>query len=472
MGLALPGNHGGRHRGRAVPPDAPARLRARARRRRRVVRRDAGALLRRAPSRLRGQGGGDRLGSVPHEPGARLRRRRPQRDRTGPGLPRRRLLRRPAARRRPRDRARTRPHHVPLGRDDEEEVRPPPPRRAAGRRPHLRSGVVPAAPGGEVHRPLRRQFVPPHLRRDGRLRPRKAGRREPRGGVRAREGARARRRPRRRLALPAAAVRSARGRAPRRRQGRVGLPARRPFRPRFVPHPHRRTLGRPRSLPPARTVAPSGRDRPRPHARLRGAGADAAAGRPHRPRRRLRRRHAARLRGAPPPGARRHRHRPLGAPRRAHAPRRAQRHAGRRGRGAFRRSRRRLRLRDPLRIAPGDAPARPRAGGAAARCSGRDRLLPQLRDVENPRGAALRRAHAGHEAPPLPLVRHPQHPPLHGEGLPRAVPGQGDRSRGDAPPFDAGPLENPQPPRSKEPRLVARHRQDPSRRLRRHPRQP
>ena len=239
--------------------DAQARLmrapghRAARRRGRRQPGRHAGAGLDAAPPGARAPLRGGGHGAQPVGAEHRLQRGGAARHRHRPRLPRRPLLRpRRGAQARPARGAHDRPHHVSLRRRHGRQVRP----RAQGRRTGLQHAgdrvpdrELPAPPGRQVQRVLRRQHLPADHARAGLFRPRVRTRRRPR--ARLRRGPRTRfpaRQLQHRLALFA-------GTLARTRQGPGGQPHRRQLR-------RDRRTARPRRLPARRPALP------RRHARL------------------------------------------------------------------------------------------------------------------------------------------------------------------------------------------------------------
>ena len=209
--------------------------------------RHAGAGLDAAPPGARAplRGGGHRAQPLGAE--HRLQRGGAPRHRHRPRLPRRPLLRpRRGAQARPARGAHDRPHHLPVRRRDGRQVRP----RAARRRTGLQHAgdripdrELPAPPGRQVQRILRRQHLPADHARAGLLRPGARIRRRP--GARLRGGAPARlpaRELQHRLALLAGAF-------ARTRQGAGGQPHRRQLR-------RDRRAARPRRLPARRPALP------------------------------------------------------------------------------------------------------------------------------------------------------------------------------------------------------------------------
>ena len=179
----------------------------------------------------------------------RVQRSRAAGDHDRPRFPRRpvRGARRQAAPR-PARRADDRPHHVPVRRADGGQVRPPAPRRQELLvRARVPDRVVPALPGREVRRVLRREHVPADHQGARLLRPGERDRRRPR--ARARVGAL--RVPRHgvhhRLALPGRAF-------ARNRQGTGAQPE-----PRDVRRDRR--AARPRRVPARQPAVPRGRAR-------------------------------------------------------------------------------------------------------------------------------------------------------------------------------------------------------------------
>ena len=175
----LPGGHGGRLGRCPGPPARRAGHPHAGGRDGRQPGRHAGAVVDAAVPRARAprRGGGQR--AQPHRREHRLQRGGAPRDRDRPRLPRRPLLRaRRGARARPAHRAHDRPHHLPERRRDEREVRPP---AARGHRPALHHAgrrvpdrELPALPGRQVQRVLRRQHLPADHARARLLRPGRA----------------------------------------------------------------------------------------------------------------------------------------------------------------------------------------------------------------------------------------------------------------------------------------------------------
>ena len=145
------------------------------------------------------------------------------------GLPRRRLLRLGrGAQARPARGAHDRPHHLPVGRRHGGEVRPRAARPALDEayrlllRRRVRGRELPALPGRQVLRVLRRQHLPADHARARLLRPGAHHRRRPRQGARAGAGELLPRLVHHRLALPAGALaRDRRGADRQRPRGRL-----------------------------------------------------------------------------------------------------------------------------------------------------------------------------------------------------------------------------------------------------------
>ena len=83
-----------------------------------------------------------------------------------------------------------------------------------------------------------------------------------------------------------------------------------------------------------------------------------------------------------------------------------------------------LRLRHPVTDAAGHPAAARRARAHAADRPPRDRVVSQFRPLEDQAADHVRRTHAAHRQSAVCLVGSAQHPLLHHQGLPRAVPGR------------------------------------------------
>ena len=129
---------------------------------------------------------GDRLRAQPVGAEHRLQRGRAPGDHHRPRFPRRPLLRaQHAADARPARRAHGRAHHLPVRRRDGEQVRPAAEARQAQLhlRHRVRDRVVPAPPGRQVLRVLRRQHLSAHHQGARLLRPGARARRQPGEGA-------------------------------------------------------------------------------------------------------------------------------------------------------------------------------------------------------------------------------------------------------------------------------------------------